>query len=62
MSDYAEFAYKCSDFYHPNDEGGIAWNDPELNIGWPIPEGTQPILSEKDSHREGIAAFTKMYR
>lgn len=62
VSDYAEFAYKCSDFYHPNDEGGIAWNDPEIGIDWPIPEGTQPILSEKDAHREGIAAFTKMYR
>ena len=30
LSDYAEFAYKCTDFYHPNDEGGLAWNDPEV--------------------------------
>ena len=62
VSDYAEFAYKCTDFYHPNDEGGIMWNDPEIGIEWPIPEGEQPVLSEKDANREGIAAFTEAYR
>ena len=36
LSDYAEFAYKCTDFYHPNDEGGIIWNDPDIAIEWPI--------------------------
>lgn len=46
ISDYAEFAYKCDDFYHPEDEGGIAWNDPEVNIIWP--EVGEIILSEKD--------------
>ena len=35
LSDIAEFCYKCDDFYHPNDEGGMAWNDPELGIQWP---------------------------
>jgi dTDP-4-dehydrorhamnose 3,5-epimerase len=35
LSDRAEFCYKCDDFYHPNDEGGIAWNDPEIGITWP---------------------------
>ncbi len=35
LSDYAEFCYKCDDFWHPNDEGGIIWNDPEINISWP---------------------------
>ena len=35
LSSKAEFCYKCDDFYHPNDEGGIAWNDPELGISWP---------------------------
>lgn len=35
LSDVAEFCYKCDDFYHPNDEGGIAWNDPEIGIVWP---------------------------
>jgi dTDP-4-dehydrorhamnose 3,5-epimerase len=35
LSDTAEFCYKCDDFYHPNDEGGLAWNDPEIGIVWP---------------------------
>ena len=35
LSDTAEFCYKCDDFYHANDEGGIAWNDPEIGIAWP---------------------------
>ena len=35
LSDIAEFCYKCDDFYHPNDEGGIAWNDPVIGIVWP---------------------------
>ena len=40
LSDIAEFCYKCDDFYHPNDEGGVAWNDPEIGIPWPKLEGT----------------------
>lgn len=48
LSDFAEFAYKCNDFYHANDEGGIAWNDPEINVQWPIPEGMELIMSDKD--------------
>ena len=39
LSDVAEFCYKCDDFYHPNDEGGLAWNDPEIGIEWPLLEG-----------------------
>ena len=39
LSDSAEFCYKCDDFYHPNDEGGMAWNDPEIGIVWPMLEG-----------------------
>lgn len=39
LSDIAEFCYKCDDFYHPNDEGGMAWNDPEIGIKWPMLEG-----------------------
>lgn len=35
LSDVAEFCYKCDDFYHPDDEGGIAWNDPAIGIEWP---------------------------
>ena len=49
MSDVAIFAYKCTDFYHPGDEGGILWNDPEIGIRWPIPEGEEPLVSEKDT-------------
>lgn len=39
LSDTAEFCYKCDDFYHPNDEGGLAWNDPEIGIEWPEIKG-----------------------
>ncbi|MDR2392482.1 MAG: dTDP-4-dehydrorhamnose 3,5-epimerase [Planctomycetota bacterium] len=49
LSDTAEFAYKCSDYYSPNDERGILWNDPGLGIEWPVPPGVQPILSSKDA-------------
>lgn len=46
LSEMAVFAYKCTDFYQPDCEGGVCWNDPELGIDWPIRE---PILSSKDS-------------
>lgn len=39
LSDEAEFCYKCTDFYHPGDEGGIAWNDPQIGIIWPYVSG-----------------------
>ena len=39
LSDMAEFCYKVDDFYHPNDEGGLAWNDPDIGIKWPDVEG-----------------------
>ena len=48
LSDEAEFVYKVDDFYHPNDEGGLMWNDPTIGIDWPIPEGMEIKLSEKD--------------
>ena len=64
LSDTAEFCYKCDDFYHPNDEGGIAWNDPKIGIVWPqvmgeykgsasaegysLDDGTELKLSDKD--------------
>ena len=50
LSDYAEFCYKVDDFFHPNDEGGIAWNDPTIGVEWPIPEGMELNLSEKDKN------------
>jgi dTDP-4-dehydrorhamnose 3,5-epimerase len=40
LSELAEFCYKCTDFYHPGDEGGLAWNDPEIGIDWPQVSGT----------------------
>lgn len=48
LSDEAEFAYKCTDFYHPEDEGRIAWNDPEIGIKWPVHNIEKIILSKKD--------------
>ena len=46
LSDTAEFVYKCDELYHPEDEGGIMWDDPDVNISWPLNE--EPSLSEKD--------------
>lgn len=54
LSDEAEFCYKVTDFYHPDDEGGLAWNDPDIGISWPIPEGMELILSEKDKRWKGL--------
>lgn len=54
LSDTAEFCYKCDDVYHPNDEGGLMWNDPEIGIVWPAMQGDEVfdeskiILSDKD--------------
>lgn len=48
LSDEAEFTYKCTDFYDPEDEGGILWNDPDIGIEWPIDNVGEVILSEKD--------------
>ena len=60
LSDYAEFAYKCTDFYHPNDEGGILWNDAEVGVEWPMPEGMTAvdlILSDKDKVQKSFAEY-----
>ncbi|QIB27589.1 dTDP-4-dehydrorhamnose 3,5-epimerase [Caloranaerobacter azorensis] len=48
LSEEAEFVYKCTDYYHPEDEGGIIWNDPDINIDWPLDRVEEIILSEKD--------------
>lgn len=48
LSDYAEFTYKCSELYHPNDEGGIIYNDPDIGVEWPFEEGVELVFSEKD--------------
>ena len=54
LSDYAEFCYKVTDFYHPNDESGIMYNDPDIGIKWPIPDDMELILSDKDTKWGGI--------
>lgn len=71
LSDTAEFCYKCTDFYHPGDEGGLAWNDPAIGIQWPevcgdytgsacaegytLLDGTPLNLSEKDQKWAGLS-------
>lgn len=60
LSDYAEFCYKVTDFYHPNDEGGILWNDPEVGVEWPMPEGMKAgdlLLSDKDKVQKSFAEY-----
>ena len=57
MSETAEFVYKCTRFYDPSDEGGLMWNDPAIGIQWPVPEGAELILSEKDQHHPSLEEF-----
>lgn len=51
LSDLAEFCYKCDDFYHANDEGGMAWNDPEIGIVWPGVAGEYKGSASADGYR-----------
>lgn len=51
LSDTAEFCYKVTDFYHPGDEGGLAWNDPEINVRWPGVTGTYPGSADPSGYR-----------
>ncbi|MCR5789648.1 MAG: dTDP-4-dehydrorhamnose 3,5-epimerase [Lachnospiraceae bacterium] len=61
LSDYAEFCYKVTDFYHPNDEGGLMWNDPEIGIVWPLEDLKEGdlILSEKDKVHPSFKEYQK---
>ncbi len=75
LSDIAEFYYKCPDFSHPGDEGGLAWNDPDIGINWPeiigsyrgnasaegyrLSDGTLLNLSEKDQKWLGLKTSFK---
>lgn len=61
LSDYAEFCYKVTDFYHPGDEGGLMYNDPEIGVEWPIEEGMEIILSEKDTKHGGLSEYVEKY-
>jgi dTDP-4-dehydrorhamnose 3,5-epimerase len=54
LSNEAEFVYKCTDFYHPDDEGGIVWNDPDINIKWPL-KNNEIKLSEKDKQLKKLS-------
>lgn len=54
LSDEVIFAYKCTDFYYPEYSAGIIWNDPDININWPIEEDAEVILSEKDKKWKGL--------
>ena len=49
LSDVAEFLYKTTDYYHPQSEICLAWNDPQINIKWPLPKGITPNLNAKDA-------------
>ncbi len=59
LSDEAEFVYKVDDFYHPNDEGGLMWNDPDIGIDWPIPSDMEIILSDKDKVNSSFKDLNK---
>jgi len=52
VSELADFEYKCTDYYHPEDEIGLAWNDPEVGIAWPI---ANPVVSAKDAALPSLA-------
>lgn len=59
LSDEAEFVYKCTDFYDPENEGGIIYNDPDINIKWPIFDDMNILLSKKDSVLPSFQEFLK---
>jgi dTDP-4-dehydrorhamnose 3,5-epimerase len=58
-SESADFLYKCTDFYSPEHEKTLAWNDPALGVKWPLPAGVAPLLSAKDSRGTTLAAIEK---
>ncbi|MCC2706351.1 dTDP-4-dehydrorhamnose 3,5-epimerase [Intestinibacter bartlettii] len=60
LSEEAQFVYKCSDFYYPEDEGGIIYNDSTINISWPIPEDMDVVISEKDKKWGGLKEYVKL--
>ena len=56
LSDVADFEYKCTDYYHPQSEAGVVWNDPDLRIDWPL---ANPTLSAKDRALPTLADLTR---
>lgn len=61
LSEEAVFQYKCDDFYHPEAEGGIAWDDPDIAVQWPIP-AEDISLSERDKHHPCFGDFISPFR
>lgn len=67
LSDTAEFCYKVTDFYHPGDEGGLRWNDPEIGIKWPetdiaaeeLSDGTKLNINDRDRNFPGLSEAFK---
>jgi dTDP-4-dehydrorhamnose 3,5-epimerase len=55
LSESAEMVYKCTDYYAPDDEYSLAWNDPAVAIAWPLVAGAAPVLSAKDQHALSFA-------
>ena len=51
LSDFADFEYKCTDYYDPSDEGSVLWNDPDLDIPWPLAD---PILNNRDASADRL--------
>ncbi len=62
ISDKAVFVYKCTDYYHADDQYSLSWEDPELGIEWPLCEGTDVILSEQDKHARSLKEITQLLR
>lgn len=56
LSEVADLTYKCTTVYNPASDRSLAWNDPMLNIAWPIPNGQEPLLSGKDESAPGLSA------
>ena len=57
LSEVADFEYKCTDLYYPEDEIGLIWNDPQVNIDWPI---RNPVISDKDAQLPPLAALSEL--
>lgn len=55
LSDHTDFLYKCTDYYHPESELTLAWDDPDIGVVWPIPAGREPQVSDKD--RVGVSWY-----
>ena len=58
LSETATFCYKCDELYHPEDEGGLMWDDPDIGIDWPYKE--EPLLSEKDKKNLSLKELNKL--